>query len=318
MKWNFFRDYTVWDTAGWNKISFAPKDAVRTIENSYGKKEVKPFGFAELRRLASAKRSGEAGSPSRARAGQPAFAEASARSPCHSSPCQATGHSGEGEIKICAFLLHNNFNCPDPQKEVQWVIDVIKTAEDLKIPAIRIDAITKGEKEEPFEIRVTRFVDCMRQALEATNASTVALGIENHGIQGNDPAFLKQVMERVGNERLGVNMDTGNFYWNGFPLNEVYDILRSVAPYTKHTHVKNIRYPEDTRQQKRANGWEYGKYVSPIYEGDIDHQQVVAILKNAGYNGPLTIEDECLGKLDADQKKEVLRKDAVYLNSLLA
>jgi len=255
----FFHDYSVWDTAGWKKVSFAPKVAAKTIKNSYGK----------------------------------------------------------NKIKICAFLLHNNFNCAEPQKEVQWVIDVIKTADALKIPAIRIDAITNGEKEEPFEVRVTRFVDCMRQALSATDASKVALGIENHGIQGNDPAFLKQVIERVGNERLGVNMDTGNFYWNGFPLSEVYDILRSVAPYTKHTHVKNIRYPEETRQQKRANGWEYGKYVSPIYEGDIDHKQVVAILKQAGYNGPLTIEDECLGKLDAGQKKEVLRKDAAYLKGLL-
>lgn len=255
----FFRDYSVWDTSGWNKISFVPKDAVKTIKKSYGKKK----------------------------------------------------------IKICAFLLHNNFNCAEPPKEVQWVIDVIKTAAALKIPAIRIDAITKGEKEEPFELRVTRFVDCMRQALEATSGNKVALGIENHGIQGNDPAFLKQVIERVGSERLGVNMDTGNFYWNGFPLNEVYDILRSVAPSTKHTHVKNIRYPEETRQQKRANGWEYGKYVSPIYEGDIDHKQVVAILKNAGYQGPLTIEDESLSKLDADQKKEVLRNDAAYLTSLL-
>jgi len=255
----FCHDYSVWDTAGWNKISFTPADAAKAIKNAYGKRK----------------------------------------------------------IKICAFLLHNNFNCPEPQKEVQWVVDVIKTAEELKIPAIRIDAITKGEKEEPFEVRVTRFVDCMRKALEATSASKVVLGIENHGIQGNDPAFLKQVIERVGNERLGVTMDTGNFYWNGFPLGEIYDILRSVSPSTKHTHVKNIRYPEETRQQKRENGWEYGKYVSPIYEGDIDHKQVVAILKNAGYNGPLTIEDECLGKLDAGQKKEVLRKDAAYLKGLL-
>jgi len=253
----FFRDYTVWDTAGWNKVSFAPADAARTIGDLYGKK------------------------------------------------------------KICAFLLHNNFNCAEPEKEVQWVIDVIKTAEALKIPAIRIDAITKGEREEPFEVRVTRFVDCMKKALEATKTSKVTLGIENHGVQGNDPAFLKQVIERVGDNRLGVNMDTGNFYWNGFPLNEVYEILRSVAKYTKHTHVKNIRYPEETRHQKRANGWEYGKYVSPIYEGDIDHKQVVAILAEAGYKGPLTIEDECLGKFDAAGKKDVMRKDAEYLKGLL-
>jgi sugar phosphate isomerase/epimerase len=255
----FFRDYTAWDPAGWNRISFTSGDAVQKIKQAYGK----------------------------------------------------------NKIKICAFLLHNNFNCPEPAKEVQWVVDVIKTADALKIPAIRIDAITRGEREEPFEVRVTRFVECMRKAIEATPRSRVGLGIENHGVQGNDPAFLKQVIERVGNERLGVNMDTGNFYWNGFPLDEVYDILRSVAPFTKHTHVKNIRYPEETRRQKRESGWEYGKYVSPIYEGDINHGEVITILKNAGYKGPLTIEDECLGKLDANMKKEVLRKDAEYLKSLL-
>jgi len=256
----FFRDYSVWDTAGWNKISFSPADAAKAIKAAYGK----------------------------------------------------------NKIKICALLLHNNFNCAEPEKEVQWVIDAIKTADALKIPAIRIDAVTKGQLEEPFETRVSRFVDCMRKAIEATPKSKVGLGIENHGAQGNDPAFLKQVIERVGSKRLGVNMDTGNFYWYGFPLDEVYGVLRSVAPYTKHTHVKNIRYPEETRRQKRAVGWEYGKYVSPIYEGDIDHKQVVAILKDAGYKGPLTIEDECLGKLDAAGKKDVLRKDAEYLKSLLS
>ncbi|MFA7160864.1 MAG: sugar phosphate isomerase/epimerase family protein [Kiritimatiellia bacterium] len=223
-----------------------------------------------------------------------------------------------GKTGICAFLLHNNFNCAEPQKEIQWVVDVIKTADALKIPAIRIDAITKGEREEPFAVRVSRFVDSMRQALAATAGSAVSLGIENHGVQGNDPAFLEQVIARVGDRRLGVNMDTGNFYWNGFPLDEVYAILRRVAPHTKHTHVKNIRYPEETRRQKRASGWEYGKYVSPIYEGDIDHRQVIAILAEAGYKGPLTIEDECLGRLDANGKKDVLRKDAAYLKSLLA
>lgn len=256
----FFRDYSIWSMAEWQKARFAPGDASHFIGS------------------------------------------------------EARKHG----VTVCAFLLHNNFNCPEPEKEVAWVIDVIRTAGALGIPAIRIDAITKGEKEEPFETRVNRFVKCMRQALQATAGSKVALGIENHGVQGNDPAFLKQVIERVGDSRLGVNMDTGNFYWNGFPLDRVYQILRAVAPWTKHTHVKNIRYPEETRQQQRASGWEYGKYVCPIYDGDIDHRQVVSILKAAGYDGPLTIEDESLGKFSGGEKKSVLRKDAAYLKGLLS
>ena len=220
-------------------------------------------------------------------------------------------------IGICAFLLHNNFNCDDPQAEVNWVIDVVNTAAAMHIPAIRIDAITKGERDEPFEVRVTRFVDSMKKVIAATADTNVSLGIENHGVQGNDPAFLHEVIRRVGSARLGVNMDTGNFYWNGYPLEEVYSILESVAPNTKHTHVKNICYPEDRRSVQRESGWEYATYVSPIDEGDIDHARVVSILKKVGYEGPLTIEDECLHKFDAAGRKQVLENDVAYLRGLL-
>ena len=227
------------------------------------------------------------------------------------------GAFGSAEIKICAFLLHNNFNCADQIGEINWVIDVVKTADKLEIPAIRIDAITKGEREESFEIRINRFVECMKKILSETKGSRVQLGIENHGVQGNDPAFLRQVIKRVGDERLGVNMDTGNFYWYGNPINKVYEILESVAKYTKHTHIKNICYPEETRNQQREIGWEYGEYVSPIYEGDIDHGRVIRILKEVGYDGPLTIEDESLGKFEPAARKEVLKKDVNYLKNLL-
>ena len=220
-------------------------------------------------------------------------------------------------IKICAFLLHNNFNCDDQDGEVNWVVDVINTAEFLKIPAIRIDAVTAGQNEEPFETRTARFVKCMKLIISATASSSVALGIENHGAQGNDPDFLHSVIDSVASERLGVNMDTGNFYWNGFPLERVYEILQSVAPKTKHTHVKNINYPEDKRSVQREIGWEYSKYVSTIYEGDLDHKRVVEILKNAAYQGPLTIEDESLHKFDEQGKKDVLKKDVKYLKGLL-
>ncbi|MBU2495925.1 MAG: sugar phosphate isomerase/epimerase, partial [Candidatus Omnitrophica bacterium] len=78
-----------------------------------------------------------------------------------------------------------------------------------------------------------------------------------------------------------------------------------------------IRYPEETRNQQREIGWEYGKYVSPIYEGDLDHGRVIRILKETGYDGPLTIEDESLGKFEPANQKEVLKKDVSYLKKLL-
>ena len=48
-----------------------------------------------------------------------------------------------------------------------------------------------------------------------------------------------------------------------------------------------------------------------------DHSKVIRILKEAGYDGPLTIEDESLGKFEPAAGKEVLKKDVNYLKNLL-
>jgi len=104
------------------------------------------------------------------------------------------------------------------------------------------------------------------------------MGIENHGFQGNNLAFQLSVYKQVGSKRLGSTLDTGNFYWRGYPLSEVYGILEIMAPYAKHTHLKNIKYPEELREKTREAGWEYEKYVAPLDEGDIDHALVLRFL----------------------------------------
>jgi sugar phosphate isomerase/epimerase len=117
---------------------------------------------------------------------------------------------------------------------------------------------------------------------------------------------------------LGLTLDTGNFYWFGHPISRVYEIMRQFAYKVKHTHIKNISYPAEIREQQRPIGYEYGKYVCPIPDGDIDHQVVVNILKEAGYAGDLCIEDESLGKFAPEERRKVLRGDAEYLKSLVA
>ena len=64
-------------------------------------------------------------------------------------------------------------------------------------------------------------------------------------------------------------------------------------------------------------GWEYGKYNSPIYEGDIDFRRVLKLLRKAGYKNDLCIENESLSKFPAAQRREVLAKEVRYLRKLL-
>jgi L-ribulose-5-phosphate 3-epimerase len=221
-------------------------------------------------------------------------------------------------VRISAFLLGNDFGRDDAEEQVEWMVKTVKTAHQLGINAVRVDAIVSGWESIGVDGAIRLFAENIKQVLEATDDTDVQLGIENHGTLGNRPEFLQAVFEVVSSPRLGLTLDTGNFYWFGHPLSRVYEIMRQFAPKVKHTHVKNIAYPPEMREQQRPIGYEYGRYVCPIYEGDINHSIVVEILREAGYNGDLCIEDESLGKFAPDERRSVLQRDAEHLKALIA
>lgn len=220
-------------------------------------------------------------------------------------------------ITISAFLLATDFNRAEIEPELDWVVAVARRAAELGVPAVRIDAIMHGERDLPLEERQAIFARGVNAVLARTEGLAVDFGIENHGIQGNDPAFLEGLLDSVGSPRLGVTMDTGNFYWAGHPREAVYPILARIAPRAKHTHVKNIAYPVDQRDIQRPAGWEYGTYVCPIPDGDIDHARVVALLAAAGYDRDMCIEDESLGKFDQETQRAHLRAAADHLKACI-
>lgn len=220
--------------------------------------------------------------------------------------------------RIAAFLLPNDFNAADLETELGWVVRVTQAAAQLGVPVVRIDAIMHGQHELPLEERQDIFARGMSQVIERTAALPVDFGIENHGFQGNDPEFLNGLMSRVASPRLGLTLDTGNFYWAGHPLSRVYEILQQFAPLTKHTHVKNICYPADIRETQRALGHEYERYVCPLVEGDIDLARVVGFLRDAGYERDLCIEDESLGKYDEATQRANIHAAARHLQSLIS
>ena len=226
-------------------------------------------------------------------------------------------HLAGNNVRVSALLMHNDFGNPDFDAEVRWTVDCVRAADALGLPAVRIDAIMHGERDVPVQENARVFADAMLRVIDATPDSRVEMGIENHGFQGNNPDFLDLVIGSVGSPRLGMTIDTGNFYWRGHPLARVYEIIEHFAPHCKHTHAKNIAYPADQREIEREIGWDYMTYVSKMEEGDIDHERVVAILKAAGYDRDLCLEDESLGKYDDAGKKQALIDDAAYFKSIL-
>jgi sugar phosphate isomerase/epimerase len=215
--------------------------------------------------------------------------------------------------RISAFCMYNRFD-ERPEFEVEWGTKAARAAKALGAKAIRIDLW-------PKKLSGAEFLDfsvaTLKKLVEATEGTGVAFGIENHGTVTNNPEFLRPLFDRVRSKRLGLTLDTGNFYWFGHPLAKVYELFAAFAPRVCHTHCKSIQYPEDQREKRRPMGWEYGKYNCPIDQGDIDFGRVIKILRQAGYTGDLCVEDEALGKFPAGERGKVLAREIGYLRRLV-
>jgi sugar phosphate isomerase/epimerase len=220
-------------------------------------------------------------------------------------------------VRISALLLMTDFSSDNADEQIRWASAAVKAARDLNVPAVRLDPLTRTKELRADQVR-ENFVRGVKQVLGQTADTGVDLGIENHGPFGNDPAFLDAVFSSADDSRLGMTLDTGNFYWWGVPLDELYSLIERYASRTKHTHIKNINYPTPLANTRRPIGLEYGKYCCPLDEGNIDLSRVVRTLRAAGYQRDFCIENESLNKYAADQRLEILRRDVTAITRALA
>ncbi|MGC9349180.1 MAG: sugar phosphate isomerase/epimerase family protein [Anaerolineae bacterium] len=98
------------------------------------------------------------------------------------------------------------------------------------------------------------------------------------------PVVLLRVIEDLGLDNLGINLDPANLLMYG-KANPV-DALDVIGTYVRGVHAKDGEYP--------ANGRDLG-VEKPLGEGRVDFPALVAKLKRLGYTGALTIEREISG-----------------------
>lgn len=215
-------------------------------------------------------------------------------------------------LAVTAFCMSNRLD-ERLELEVAWMQKLVVAAKSLRVPAIRIDVVPRVVARDqflPFAVRA-----CQR-LVEQVAGTSIRLGIENHGTTTNDPAFLEPLFKSVGSAQLGLTLDACNLYWFGHPLRDLYGICERFAGRVVHTHCKNIRYPEDQRNQRRAIGWEYERYACPVNEGDIDYRRVADILRRTHYRGDLCLENECLGHYPKEQHAGLLAQEVAFLRSV--
>jgi sugar phosphate isomerase/epimerase len=115
-------------------------------------------------------------------------------------------------------------------------------------------------------------IDAYGKLAEEAAKRGVIMGLENHWGLGRTPEGVKRVVDAVGSPWLRVTLDTGNF------LEDPYDRLAQLAPDTVLLQAKTY----------------YGG--GTWYTLDLDYPRIAKIMRDAGYNGWVSLEFE--GKED--------------------
>lgn len=196
-------------------------------------------------------------------------------------------------VDLINLSIHQDFVDPDPAKRkeaIEHTKHCIKLAYKMGIPAIRLnsgnwDTVESFDKlmelrgEEP-PIEGYTEDDAFKWCIESTKECVptaeeygVVMALENHWGISSTPQGLLRIVNGVDSPWLGILMDTGNF------LEDPYDELEQIVSKTVLVSAKTY-----------YGGGEW-------YTLDLDYQRIARILREANYNGYVTLEFE--GKEDA-------------------
>jgi 3-oxoisoapionate decarboxylase len=150
---------------------------------------------------------------------------------------------------------------------------------------------------EPAAELIERLVMPVRRVADFAGERGVALAIENHGDLRAEE--LLEVIERAGQANIGVTLDNVNLIRVG---DEMLAGTRLLAPRTLLVQLKD-HLPGD------PTVWG-GPVCTALGEGVADLPGILALLRSAGFGGPVCVELASLGAGEVDELAMIERSVA--------
>ncbi len=195
-------------------------------------------------------------------------------------------------LDLMGYSTHQGFLSPDAEKrqaQMDHTVECMEQAYRLGIPTMRVNSGRWGTSksfdalmanrgvEKPVEGYTEKdayqwVIDAYGKLVIEAEKRGVILGLENHWGLGCTPEGVKKVVDGVKSPWLQVTLDTGNF------LEDPYDRLKQLASQTVLLQAKTYQ---------GGGRW---------YTLDLDYARIAKIMKEAGFNGYVSLEFE--GKAD--------------------
>lgn len=179
-------------------------------------------------------------------------------------------------------------------------VEVLKAEVDVAAamgsPGMRHDAtwgIPAGKPYRSFEsVLDTLAVGC-RAVTEYAREKGIRTMVENHGYYAQDSMRVEALINAVGHPNFGWLVDMGNFLCADEPPELA---VARAAGYAFHLHIKDFHVKPGTMPDpgegwflSRAGNWLRGAIVG---HGNVPVLQCLRIMKNAGYQGTVSLEFE--------------------------
>ena len=211
---------------------------------------------------------------------------------------QIREHCEKIGLEISAHTIGANFLCDDPEAEAKRIMGKVDVAEALGAKVLRHDACWQPAKlggGYTWREAVETIAPYIRKVTEYAATKGIKTCTENHGRFIQDPERVEALIRKVNNPNYGWLVDMGNF------ICADCDSIQAVAiaaPYAFHVHAKDFLFKSGA-EPIPGEGWfdsRGGNHIrgTIVGHGVIPVAQCVGILKNAGYDGYLSLEFEGL------------------------
>jgi L-ribulose-5-phosphate 3-epimerase len=213
------------------------------------------------------------------------------------SPADVRGVLGRYGLEAVSLSGHSDLTTPEG---VEHGIKAVRWAADYGLPIMNT-AVGGHQSADENE---AAFLENIGRLADAAESAGVVVALEIHGDIMASSDVTIPLLEKIGRDSIRVNYDTANVeFYSG---DKAVDDLPKILPYLAHVHLK------ETTGGK--GNWNF----PAIGSGSVDFGRVLEILREGGYDGPLSVEIEFEGEPwpPLAEVTEAMRRSREHLSAL--
>ncbi|MBM7570132.1 sugar phosphate isomerase/epimerase family protein [Aquibacillus albus] len=201
-------------------------------------------------------------------------------------------------IEISNYAIASSFITEDEeayQEEIDRVKQEVDIANRLGVYLMRHDVAMRPMEEtsiKQFEADLPKLVYACQQVADYAAQYSITTSVENHGYHVQASDRVQTLIHQANRPNFKTTLDTGNFLC--VDEQPVAAVKKNIG-FASMVHIKDFYYrPADTDP---GEGWlntTSGAYLRGAItgHGDINIREVLKVIKDAGYDGYISIEFE--------------------------